>query len=144
MANPFWSPAMRTTIDVGAHSAETKRVCHLSRRPQWLCRFDRNSRAKSALWIRPVDHFRLDCSPEQSRWISFLVADGGICFFAGGKLKKIDPQVARCIICNAPDDAVAPEQQGDIVFTQLSFSHLSASPLPAPITRLTDRKILPK
>jgi len=98
--------------------------------------------SKSALWIRPMDslHARLLPGTEAAAF-PFWSPDGRyIAFFAGGKLKKIDPQGGPpAIICDAPDGRGGSwNQQGDIVFTPTVNSPIyRVSASGGPISQLT-------
>jgi serine/threonine protein kinase len=98
--------------------------------------------SKSALWIRPMDslHARLLPGTEAAAF-PFWSPDGRyIGFFAGGKLKKIDPQGGPpAIICDAPDGRGGSwNQQGDIVFTPTVNSPIyRVSASGGPIAQLT-------
>src|SRR5580704_6388320 len=98
--------------------------------------------AKSALWIRPVDSLQARLLPgTEAAGFPFWSPDGRyIAFFAGGKLKKIDPQGGPpAIICDAPDGRGGSwNQQGDIVFTPTVNSPIyRVSASGGPISQLT-------
>jgi len=102
--------------------------------------------SKSALWIRPMDSLHARFLPgTEAAAFPFWSPDGRyIAFFAGGKLKKIDPQGGPpAIICDAPDGRGGSwNRQGDIVFTPTVNSPLyRVSASGGPISQLTTQNL---